>query len=80
MSFLSVESNKKVEILEVTLRCSIPHHSTERGDRIVGISPINIGHGDHEILGDFIIRQVSHLKMTMTEKVSEHLSIVYSQF
>ena len=59
MSFLSVESKKKVEILEVTLRCSIPHHSTETGDRIVGISPINIGHGDHEILGDFIIRQVS---------------------
>ena len=64
MSFLSVESKKKAEILDVTLKCSIPHYPRNlECDKIVEILPIKIVHGDHEILGDFIIRKVTQLNM-----------------
>ena len=61
-----MESKKKAEILDVTLKCSVPHYprnSERESDKIVEILPIKIVHGDHEILGDFIIRKVTQLNM-----------------
>ena len=80
MSFLSVESKKKAEILDVTLKCSIPHYPrNSESDKIVEILPIKIVHGDHEILGDFIIRKVTQLNMnTLSTSIYDLLSLSYS--
>ena len=54
---LSVESKKKAEFLDVTLKVEFVFESNKNSR----VMPIRIVLGDHEIEGDLIICRVSHL-------------------
>ena len=54
---LSVRSKKKAAILEVILDVKFVLHSIKKSK----VLPIKIALDDHEIVGDLIIPEVSHL-------------------
>ena len=58
---LSVESKKKAEFLDVTLKVEFVFESNKHSR----VMPIKIVLGDHEIEGDLIICRVSHLNLVM---------------